>query len=107
MNPDVFVYGNILVKLAYVQKCNGFPIIEVFENTQEAQKGEWSVYGPNYEDSHRISFRNLDEIRTVEIKDVIYEIKFEKHENEKYKYPKLTEVIDVFQFAISKKANNI
>ncbi len=102
MNPDVFVYGSILFKLAYVQKCNGFPIIEVFENSEEAQRGEWAVYGPNDEDSHRISFRNFNETKRVEIKDAIYEIKFEKHNNEEYKYPKQTEIIDVFQFAISK-----
>ncbi|SNY99441.1 hypothetical protein [Flagellimonas pacifica] len=106
MNIDAFSYKNIFIKLAYVQKIKGFPTVDVFENTQKAQENEWAIYGPDYDESYRVSFQNLNEIKEVKIRDVIYELKFGKHENEKYDYSKKSEVIDVYQFAIRKKQMN-
>ncbi len=106
MNIDCFAYEQIMIKLSYVQKGKGFPDIEVFEASKKAEENEWSIYGADDEESKKISFQSLDEIKVVELKDVVYEILFEKHEKEEYVYPKLTEVINVFNFRIRRKLND-
>lgn len=102
-NPYFFKYEDITIKLCCVQKGNGLPDIEVFENTKEAEKGEWCIYGANDEKSEALSFKIQNEIKTILVKNVEYEILFERCKKEKYKYSKITEIINACIFGVRKK----
>ncbi|MCO6463986.1 MAG: hypothetical protein J5I52_07540 [Saprospiraceae bacterium] len=103
-NPYFFEFGQVIIKLCYVQKRDGLPDIEIFEATPEAREKEWSIYGAPDDDQHQfISFQNKDEIQEVQVKDTVYEIEFKKCEQVEYAYPKGAESVNVYHFGIRVK----
>lgn len=103
-NPYFFEFGQVIIKLCYVQKRDGLPDIEIFEATPEAREKEWSIYGVPDDDQHQlISFQSKDEIQEVQVKDIVYEIEFKKCVLEEYAYPKGTESVNVYHFGIRAK----
>ena len=101
-NPFYFYYENITIKLSYVQDKRKFPSIEVFKTTKESLENEWHIYGGNDDVIESVSFQSKNEIKLILVEDIEYEIKFKSSTKEVYEYPKSTEVIDVYNFGISK-----
>jgi hypothetical protein len=100
LNTDFVNFKNIVIKLSYYIASNESPSLEVFINTEQSQKEEWSHYGPKEGKYKTIQFERLHDKQTVEIDHHTYQISFHHTGKEPYTYPKGTENANYFEFLI-------
>lgn len=110
MNVEYAEVADLIIKLEYVISDSKKPKLEIFKNTEKAQKNDWKIYGfgpseyndPEGEKVYQLRFNGLNEVEIFEFDDKKYKITFIHSGKEEYQYAKTKEEICFYEFEIER-----